>query len=324
MRQGIDPAVRPFVLALNKTGRFRTFASCQGHPLRPSWPYVAFYGALEDAQRLERMLRRAWAQGRFNYEWEVSGHFDGYCRPSFMVQIFDLQNDSSRTSLRVGKIRNDFLALAGVVEQFQERNEGSEANLIGKEKNGGSRDAKTDRDAQFLQALLANGPRTGAPASWTSGRFRDMFSAIFAWHGCRGSLPYPLQADIRTENLLDLSRWCRFVDGYDPLNLRSVEGRLCCLGYEGAGGWLSLRGNARWFLFSGELDLMARLVARMRRAQHAEPQALQVHWEASVRFDVAMNPILVLYWVGDRGCHEDAGTDMAIIARWFLDIVDKT
>ncbi|PZP61793.1 MAG: hypothetical protein DI596_04515 [Azospira oryzae] len=69
---------------------------------------------------------------------------------------------------------------------------------------------------------------------------------------------------------------------------------------------------------------MARLVARMRRAQHAEPQALQVHWEASVRFDVAMNPILVLYWVGDRGRHEDAGTDMAIIARWFLDIVDKT
>lgn len=74
----IDPRIRPLCFAMNATGMIRTVASCQGHGVPGSSPYVYFKCSVKLASLIERVLREGGISGQSKLEntWTVTGHFD--------------------------------------------------------------------------------------------------------------------------------------------------------------------------------------------------------------------------------------------------------
>ena len=71
----IDVKVKPLVDALNATGVVETYASCQGHALRRSDPYVAFRCGVDVAARLDKTLHGLLLGNRLRHRWDISASF---------------------------------------------------------------------------------------------------------------------------------------------------------------------------------------------------------------------------------------------------------
>jgi hypothetical protein len=74
----IDPQIEPLVNAMNATGLINTYASCQGHALVPSTPYVAFTSSPNVASALEMRLRTIALDDRsqLSQRWSIAGSFN--------------------------------------------------------------------------------------------------------------------------------------------------------------------------------------------------------------------------------------------------------
>ncbi|GAK43522.1 conserved protein [Tepidicaulis marinus] len=86
--RGVPPDARiaSLVESLGKVPGLRTFASCQGHVTGQRLPYVAFYGDLETAGRIEAALRQLRASERLYWDWRLSMAFGGQGEPHFSLR----------------------------------------------------------------------------------------------------------------------------------------------------------------------------------------------------------------------------------------------
>ncbi|MHB9043150.1 hypothetical protein [Acidithiobacillus sp.] len=312
----IDRGVLPLVMAMNAGGRFRTIASCQGHPLRSQPPYVMFAGGMDDARDLEGRLRKAWAMGDLHYEWEVEGNFDGFHRLVFSLRLFALQSDRDRPRLSSHKIQEDLRSLVGVVKGVPEHAGGTVAHVPPQENKSAATNGEADQNSEntlaSLAELLANGPRTWrVPTIGTHlSRLRNLLLAFDTRYKPHG-IPYSLQANIRSEDLTVLSAWCQSIKTHDPLGMLGNSGALTCLGYAGADGWPPLCSvSQRWFLFRGDHIAMVRAAANVRHLMWIDSSRLLGRWDVSLRFDSSLREILVIWGNPPRDAETSDALDM--------------
>lgn len=71
----IEPGIRPVCDALNHFEGVRTLWSCEGHPFRPSRPYVVFEAPETFALRVHQAIEAAQFGGRLHYCWMLSANF---------------------------------------------------------------------------------------------------------------------------------------------------------------------------------------------------------------------------------------------------------
>ncbi len=323
----IDRGVLSLVVAMNASRRFKTIASCQGHPLRSQPPYVMFSGSLDDGRDLEGRLRKAWAMGDLHYEWEVEGNFDGFHRLVFFLRLFALQSDRNRSRLSSRKIQEDLRSLVGVVKGVPERADGTVTHVSPQENKSAATHGEPDQNLENtlapLTELLANGPRTrSVPTIGTHlSRLRNLLLAFNTRYKPHG-IPYSLQANIRSEDLTVLSAWCQSIKTHDPLGMAGNSGALTCLGYAGADGWPPLCSlSQRWFLFRGDPLAMTRAAANVRRLMWAESSPLLESWDASLRFDATLREVLVIWGNAPRDAEtpDALDMDMAVVAKEIRD-----
>lgn len=72
----IEEGVLPLCEALNDIDGVITLWSCEGHPERPSPPFVTFFCSYAIAAQLDKMLQRASRIGYLKRWWWVRGNFD--------------------------------------------------------------------------------------------------------------------------------------------------------------------------------------------------------------------------------------------------------
>lgn len=94
----VDERIVPLVQALNATGVVKTIASCEGHFLRVSDPYVFFSCSPAVAEVLARRLDQHRRQGKLNYYWQLTGVFDTEHKLGFTLRAGAL--DHGRGLLR--------------------------------------------------------------------------------------------------------------------------------------------------------------------------------------------------------------------------------
>lgn len=71
----IEPGILPVCAALNAIPGVETLWSCEGHPYRPSSPYVTFVTSQETAFRIHRLLVCGRDDGRLTYCWWLVANF---------------------------------------------------------------------------------------------------------------------------------------------------------------------------------------------------------------------------------------------------------
>ncbi len=72
----VDKRIRPLVDTLNREGILHTIASCQGHFMWRSSPYVYFACSANIATELSNCLELTWRNNDLKFYWEITGTFD--------------------------------------------------------------------------------------------------------------------------------------------------------------------------------------------------------------------------------------------------------
>lgn len=86
----IEPGIRPVCDALNARDGIRTLWSCEGHYGTPSKPFVIFEAEQAVAFDLDRLLTRAYEDGRLRFWWNITANF----REDGSLQYHIRPNDS--------------------------------------------------------------------------------------------------------------------------------------------------------------------------------------------------------------------------------------
>lgn len=85
----IEPGVRPLCDALNTLPGVQTLWSCEGHPERPTRPYVTFLSSRETAFALHLALVSGAASAGLEFNWWLTAHFDDTGRMRFTIEPND-------------------------------------------------------------------------------------------------------------------------------------------------------------------------------------------------------------------------------------------
>ena len=305
----IDAAVLPLVEALNNTGCFRTYSSCDGHG--KNRPFVLFQSEMADAARLESAIRMAWPDGRLHVEWIVKMIFDNFCRLRFELSpvVWTIDLPCKTPSRR--EVANDLLALSRLVCSLQTNaSSGNQEKETHTDQNQQPTDQHSDFSHTQLPFLFANGPRTVGPAFRTGYRIIRYFSPAYRAKDTLGHFPYSLWTAIRTNDCITLSRWCQCLDARDPMKLREdpAKGNPQCLAYRGCGGWplLSSEGKS-WFMFAGTEAYFSRLAWVVRSLVKRATKCPSVEGF----FDLSMRPVIVVWSEKARSCAAKEGTHSA-------------
>lgn len=75
MKFEIEPGIRPLCDELNAIEGVQTLWSCEGHPHRPSRPYVIFEAPEDVALRIHRALGIGDGNGALKYVWWLTANF---------------------------------------------------------------------------------------------------------------------------------------------------------------------------------------------------------------------------------------------------------
>lgn len=300
----IDRHIRSLVEAVNHAG-CRTLASCHGHLRQGTTPYVLFEASMDRAMSMESLLRQAWGTGSLHYEWAIHGHFDDHCRLRFCLRLFALETDLEGPCLSVTRIRQDLISLARMVgsPMFP----GSVIGVEGEERHEEKKDRGERSEVPNLFAphfQSSEIPLTDGPRTWmmpTNGAFqrriRNFFAAFHATHQGHG-IPYSLATEIRGESIESVSAWSQSMSPDDPLGIAGQrQGGLRCVGHALADGWPPLCGaNQAWVLWMGNDPIeWSQLAWAVRKQAWADPRALKGILNSSVRFDVILQPVLVVW-----------------------------
>jgi hypothetical protein len=130
----IDSRIAPLIKAMNDTGVIFTFASCQGHALTPSTPYVAFQTTPQIAALIELTLRKDAINkaGTLNRRWSIVGAFSEtgdlvFClsAPQFDKNVGTIRNWLALGILRVS-LDKDLLCLREIICQAIQTHLGNE------------------------------------------------------------------------------------------------------------------------------------------------------------------------------------------------------
>lgn len=81
----IEKGILPVCNALNAIPGVRTVYSCEGHPRRPSPPYVSFKSGNEFALKVHKLLESCSTDGRLQFAWMLKASFDN--ADEFMFSI---------------------------------------------------------------------------------------------------------------------------------------------------------------------------------------------------------------------------------------------
>lgn len=72
----IEEGIKPVCEVLNDIPGVSTLWSCEGHPERPTPPFVMFFCSHQIAARLDQCIQSARRSGQLKFCWWVRGNFD--------------------------------------------------------------------------------------------------------------------------------------------------------------------------------------------------------------------------------------------------------
>jgi hypothetical protein len=85
----IEPGVQPLCDALNALPGVSTLWSCEGHPDRPSRPYVIFSAPESIAFSLHQKLERGADVDALEFSWWLKAHFDAAGAMQYTIEPND-------------------------------------------------------------------------------------------------------------------------------------------------------------------------------------------------------------------------------------------